>query len=196
MWLQVKNQPEKKILLAKYYPSTGWYVFHIQEKLDEWFENNFNEPSQFGRTDLELVFQETNNKRSDAGKVLDALYDAFDEKEDLKVRRYRMNKREEIANQLNQYAKEINEAIRSEPDEITGQRSFNPIISEFMIDRNQFTILTAFFNTTCSLAVDMHEPLSKKLVAERMLGACYNLLDLSEQHVEKLEEYLAQGEKK
>lgn len=102
----------------------------------------------------------------------------------------------EVADQLNQYAKEINEAIRSEPDEVTGQRSFDPIISKFMAGRGQLTVLTAFFEATCSLSVDMHEPLSKKLVAERMLWACNNMLDLSKQHVEKLEEYLVQGEQK
>ena len=78
MWLQVKNQPEKKILLAKYYPSTGWYVFNSQEKLDDWFDENFNEPSMFGRIDLELVFQETDTKRSDAGKILEALNDVIE----------------------------------------------------------------------------------------------------------------------
>ena len=81
MWLQIKGQPKKQILLAKYYPSTGWYIFHSQEKLDDWFDENFNEPSQFGRTDLELVFQETENKRSDAGKILDALHNVLDKKE-------------------------------------------------------------------------------------------------------------------
>jgi len=78
MWLQIKDQPEKKILLAKYYPSTGWYIFHTEKELNEWFEKNFNEPSQFGRFDLELVFQETDDKRSDAGKILDALHDVLD----------------------------------------------------------------------------------------------------------------------
>lgn len=105
-----------------------------------------------------------------------------------------LSKREDAANQLNQYAKEINEAIRSEPDEVTGQRNFDPIISKFMADCNQFTVLTAFFDVTCPLSIDMHEPLSRKLVAERMLGACNSLLGLSKQHVEKLEEYLAQAE--
>lgn len=77
MWLQVKNQPEKQILLAKYYPSTGWYIFHTEEELNEWFNENFNESSMFGRTDLELVFQETDSKRSDAGRILDALSEAL-----------------------------------------------------------------------------------------------------------------------
>ena len=65
-----------------------------------------------------------------------------------------------------------------------------------MADRHQLTTLTAFFEAACSLSVDIHEPISKKLVAERMLWACNNMLDLSKQHVEKLEEYLAQGEPK
>ena len=54
------------------------------------------------------------------------------------------------------------------------------------------TIIKAFINAGCSFSVDMHEPLSKKLVAERMLRACDNMLDLSKQYVEKLEEYLTQ----
>lgn len=103
-------------------------------------------------------------------------------------------KREEVREKLNQYAKEINEAIRSESDEVTGYRGFDPIISDFMANCSQMTVFTAFFETACSLSVDMHESLSKKLVAERMLGACYNLLDLSKQHAEKLKEYLVQVE--
>lgn len=103
-----------------------------------------------------------------------------------------MIKREEVKEKLDRYAEEINEAIRSEPDEVTGYRSFDPIISKFMAERSQMTVFTAFFETTCSLSVDMHEPLSRKLVAERMLWACNDLLDLSKQHVEKLEEYLTQ----
>lgn len=78
MWLQIKDSIEK-ILLAKYYPSTGWYIFHTEEELNEWFKKNFNEPSMFGRIDLELVFQETDDKRSDAGMVLDVLHNALDE---------------------------------------------------------------------------------------------------------------------
>ena len=100
----------------------------------------------------------------------------------------------EIIDQLNRYAKEINEAIRSEPDEVTGHRNFNPIIGEFVADRDQPTVLTAFFGVACPLSMDIHESLSKKLVAERMLRACDSMLDLAKKHVEKLEEYLVQGE--
>lgn len=78
MWLQVKDSIEK-ILLAKYYPSTGWYIFHTEKELNEWLKKNFNEPSMFGRTDLELVFQETNDKKSDAGMILEALDNALNE---------------------------------------------------------------------------------------------------------------------
>jgi len=58
MWLQIKNRPDKKILLAKYYPSTGWYLFHSQEEINGWFDKNFHGVSCHGRTDLELVFEE------------------------------------------------------------------------------------------------------------------------------------------
>ncbi len=100
---------------------------------------------------------------------------------------------EEIAKELNQYAKEINESIRSEPDEVTGHRSFDPTLGEFLACR-QPSVLVAHFNQGSSLAIDAFEPLSKKLVAERMLMACNGLLDLSKQHIEKLEEYLSTGE--
>ena len=76
MWLQIKGQIEK-ILLAKYYPSTGWYIFHTEKELNEWFKKNFNEPSMFGRTDLELMFQETDDEKSDVGMILEALDDAL-----------------------------------------------------------------------------------------------------------------------
>lgn len=72
MWLQIKNQ-SKKILLAKYYPSTGWYIYHTEKELNEWFDENFNEPSMFGRIDLELIFEETDDKNSDKGIILKAL---------------------------------------------------------------------------------------------------------------------------
>lgn len=67
MYLQIKNQP-KKILLAKYYPSTGWYIFHTEKELNEWFVENFNEPSMYGRTDLKLIFEQQEN-RNDRCKV-------------------------------------------------------------------------------------------------------------------------------
>lgn len=105
-----------------------------------------------------------------------------------------MRTREEVVKELNQYAKEINETIRSEPDEITGYRNFDPVFDEFLTGRGQPTVLVAYFNQGSYIAIDMYEPLSKKLVAERMLWSVRNLLDLSKKHIEKLEEYLAQGE--
>jgi hypothetical protein len=37
MWL-VHKPTGSRILLGKYYPSTKWYCFHSQDKIDEWFE--------------------------------------------------------------------------------------------------------------------------------------------------------------
>ena len=50
LWL--KNiKTNEKVLLAKYYPSTGWYCFHedIKEKLDELF---FDSDFKMGSIDL------------------------------------------------------------------------------------------------------------------------------------------------
>jgi len=58
IWIQVKSYPEKRFLLAKYYPSTGWYCFHSQEKIDNWLDENVNEDrSLFGATNLELKYE-------------------------------------------------------------------------------------------------------------------------------------------
>ncbi len=100
-------------------------------------------------------------------------------------------KTSEAKKKFDQYAIEINKAIRSEPDEVTGRRNFNPVISEFMSSRCQMTVLTAFFEMACPFSIDMSSPLSKKLVAERMLSSCDDMLGLLKQHVEKLEEYLS-----
>lgn len=64
MWLVKKSEPDKRILLAKYYPSTGWYMFHDQEKLDDWFDQCLNqERTCFGSTDLQLVFEIEDDSR-------------------------------------------------------------------------------------------------------------------------------------
>lgn len=66
MYLQIKGNPGKKILLAKYYPSTGWYIFYDEKTLNDWFKKSFNfkdipnntwVDGQWGRTDLELIFE-------------------------------------------------------------------------------------------------------------------------------------------
>jgi hypothetical protein len=62
MWLVHKGS-SKKILLAKYYPSTHWYAFHSQEKMDEFLEavtiyaNNESADSMWGPTDFTLEFE-------------------------------------------------------------------------------------------------------------------------------------------
>jgi|HubBroStandDraft_6_1064221.scaffolds.fasta_scaffold02348_2 hypothetical protein len=45
------------ILLAKYYPTTGWYQFHSQEKIDDFFARFNKEPSTFGDTGFELRYE-------------------------------------------------------------------------------------------------------------------------------------------
>lgn len=55
MYLTHKGSGDS-ILLAKYYPSTGWYMFHSQEVMDE-FLSKFNPKTTFGDTDFELRFE-------------------------------------------------------------------------------------------------------------------------------------------
>ena len=57
MYLRKKSDPSKAILLAKYYPSDGWYIYHSQELIDEWFEENLPDRTPYGQTDLELSFE-------------------------------------------------------------------------------------------------------------------------------------------
>ena len=58
MWLNVKGHPEKRILLAKYYPSTGWYLFHTDKnQLNDWFDEHINDGSSWGKTNIELTFE-------------------------------------------------------------------------------------------------------------------------------------------
>ena len=84
MWLQVKDKPEKKVLLAKYYPSTGWYIFHTEKELNEWFKKNFNfedapdqdwVDGQWGRVDVELVFEANQGELKEIRKELKSLGD-------------------------------------------------------------------------------------------------------------------------
>jgi hypothetical protein len=53
----------KKILLAKYYPSTGWYMYHSQEKLDEFLES-LGDGSMWGPTDLKLEWEIKTRRKS------------------------------------------------------------------------------------------------------------------------------------
>lgn len=58
MWL-VNERLKRRVLLAKYYPSTGWYAFHhnLQEKLDNVFDGD-TEVSSIGPTDWVLEYEE------------------------------------------------------------------------------------------------------------------------------------------
>lgn len=60
LYLRVKETGEQ-ILLSEYYPNTGWYCFHSQKVIDDWFDENINEDrSPYGNTDLELVYEDKN----------------------------------------------------------------------------------------------------------------------------------------
>jgi hypothetical protein len=99
-------------------------------------------------------------------------------------------KLDEVAKQLNRYSEEINEAIRDKPDRATGYRGFNPVMSEFLSNRGQSLVLTAFFDVGIAISVGADEPLSKELVAKRMLAACQNISALMEEHTNRLKDFL------
>jgi hypothetical protein len=53
-----------KVLLAKYYPSTGWYAFHAPDrgvdlisKLDETFDTNEPETTMWGDNDWLIEYE-------------------------------------------------------------------------------------------------------------------------------------------
>jgi hypothetical protein len=54
----------KEILLAKYYPNTGWYMFHSEEEMNTWFDQ-FNDNSMWGDTNFAL-YPEINNDWKEA----------------------------------------------------------------------------------------------------------------------------------
>ena len=47
MWL-VQEKTGKKILLAKSM-GTGWYTFHEQERIDEWFRDRRDDETRWGQ---------------------------------------------------------------------------------------------------------------------------------------------------
>lgn len=55
MWL-VHKPSGRAILLAKYYPKTGWHTYHSQETVDSFFDT-IEDRSLFGDTDLCLLFE-------------------------------------------------------------------------------------------------------------------------------------------
>lgn len=60
MWL-VNKTTKERVLLAKYYPSTGWCVFHnkenwLSEKLNALFDTD-TLPSMWGKHEWELEYE-------------------------------------------------------------------------------------------------------------------------------------------
>ena len=54
----VNKKEDKRILLAKYYPSTGWYVFDLEfvEAMDDLF-GDCVDGSMWGETDWEIEYE-------------------------------------------------------------------------------------------------------------------------------------------
>lgn len=62
MWLKNKRTGAQ-VLLAKYYPSTGWYPFHddIHAKLAELFAHNEPDASMWGDNDWLLEYDQSSD---------------------------------------------------------------------------------------------------------------------------------------
>jgi len=56
----INRRTGKQILLAKYYPSTGWCVFHdnLAVKLDVLLHENEPLPTSWGDNDWEIEFEQ------------------------------------------------------------------------------------------------------------------------------------------
>lgn len=68
MWLTNKRTGAK-VLLAKYYPSTGWYPYHddIHDKLMKLFESNEPPASPWGDNDWTLEYEQIVEPRIEGG---------------------------------------------------------------------------------------------------------------------------------
>jgi hypothetical protein len=58
-YLVQKDNLKNMILLAKYYPDTGWCLYHSEGELTEWLDS-FSDKSPYGLTNFTIRF-ETNN---------------------------------------------------------------------------------------------------------------------------------------
>lgn len=58
MWLRNKRTGQQ-ILVAKYYPSTGWFTYHesLTGKLDDLFDKSDEPRTQWGSNDWKLEYE-------------------------------------------------------------------------------------------------------------------------------------------
>jgi hypothetical protein len=56
MWL-VHPLSKEAILLAKYYPTTGWYMMHSQEVVDDWLHGH-NDTTMWGDTSFCIKYEQ------------------------------------------------------------------------------------------------------------------------------------------
>lgn len=59
MWLV--HSSGERILLAKYYPTTNWYLYHDPGEIDIWFEKFKPKDHTFGDTEFKLEFDTAND---------------------------------------------------------------------------------------------------------------------------------------
>lgn len=96
----------------------------------------------------------------------------------------------EVEIELNLFVSEINKVIQGEPDEVTGQYKVGPLLSEFLWNRIQLNVAFSNINLSNTVAVDYNEPHSKRLIVERAIGAVYQMQDMLENSLDKLNEML------
>jgi hypothetical protein len=63
MWLKNKRT-NAQILIAKYYPSTGWCPFHddLRDKLEKLFDDNKSQPTVRGDNDWFIEYEAEDQK--------------------------------------------------------------------------------------------------------------------------------------
>lgn len=62
-----------RFLLCKFYPTTRWYMFHTEERFNDWLEaatqgavRQYKADDLFGPTSFELVFEHVEDGRDEA----------------------------------------------------------------------------------------------------------------------------------
>jgi len=78
LWLRTLDGT-KNILLAKYYPSTGWYLSSTEKELNRFLEF-LGDGSMFGPTNLQLIYESLEPDDTDMTKqnVLEILQEEVD----------------------------------------------------------------------------------------------------------------------
>ncbi len=92
----------------------------------------------------------------------------------------------DIANELNEYIAEINEAIEEKFDELIGLYRSGSLLSEVFVDRRRPDVFSSFINLSVDVTIDCNKPFSKKLIIEQSIVAIQQIQGLLKDTVEKL----------